>query len=108
MDVSNATASSFFDLAGLDRLRARVADHSDKADLKEVARQFESIFVNMMLKEARRTVFDGGIFSNQQMQMYQGMFDQQISVEMTKTQGIGLAQMIVRQLQGSLNDSGSQ
>src|ERR1044072_3000872 len=37
--------------------------------------------------------------------MYQDMFDDQMAMQMSKGKGLGLADMLVRQLQGGLTDS---
>lgn len=98
MDSINAKTSTYFDLAGMNELRARAAADPD-ASLKEVAKQFESIFVNMMLDGARSTIQKGGLFDSAALDNYQQMLDQQMSLDMAmKNGGIGLAEQIVRQL----------
>ncbi len=97
------TAKSYLDFSGLNELK-RHADQQDPKQLKAVAQQFESIFMNMMLKSMRQAnaVFDkDNLLDSQQSQFYQELFDHQISVDMSKTHGIGLADMIVKQLSRS-------
>ncbi len=71
-----------------------------KNALMAQARKFEGFFVNMLLTSMRKTVqksemFDGG----QAEQIFTSMFDQAISDEAAKHgQGMGIAQMIYRQL----------
>ncbi len=94
----------YTDFQGLANLkaRARVPESPDSpATLREVARQFEALFIGLMLKEARKTDFGDGLFDSQQMDFYQGMFDQQIALEMARGRGLGLADMLVRQLGGA-------
>ncbi len=74
--------------------------------LEEVARQFEGIFLNMMLKSMRDASFGDPLFDSNQSEMYQEMFDKQISVDMTRDKGIGLASALVRQMQQYLPADG--
>lgn len=81
-------------------LRA-AAQQNDPAALREVASQFEALFVQSMLKNMREASLGDPIFGNSdQHEMYQEMMDQQLAVEMASGKGIGLADMLVRQLGG--------
>ncbi len=97
MESIGAKNSTYFDIANLTELRARAAADPD-ASLKEVAKQFESIFVNMMLDGARSTVQKGGLFDSPALDQYQQMLDQEMSLDISMDKGIGLADQIVRQL----------
>ncbi len=77
------------------------ADKRDPAALREVASQFEALFLQTMLKSMREASLGDPIFGNSdQHEMYQGMMDQQLALEMASGKGIGLADMLVRQLGG--------
>jgi flagellar protein FlgJ len=76
----------------------RRADGNDPAALREVARQFESIFTKMMLDGMRSSSFGDPLFGSDQADMYQGMMDDQMAVQLTSGRGIGLADMLFRQL----------
>lgn len=80
------------------RLRG-AARNNDPEALKGAARQFEALFTQQMLKSARATKFGGDLMSNDQTEFYQGMFDQQLSMKMSEGDGLGLANLLVRQLQ---------
>ena len=70
--------------------------------LRNVASQFESLFIETLLKNMREAHFgDPLLGSSQQHSMYQDLLDQQLSVEMSKEKGIGLADVLVRQLAAS-------
>ena len=74
----------------------------------EVARQFESIFVNMMLKtmrEATRSLNPNDEFSSDQSRFYEDMADQQLALQLSEHGGIGLAHVLQRQLSGGLTSS---
>lgn len=94
--VNNAAV--YGDFAGLEKLRSGAA-HSDPTALRQVARQFESLFARMLIKSMRAAVGRDPIFGSDQAQTYQSMFDDQLSLELTKGKGLGLADMLVRQLQ---------
>ncbi len=65
---------------------------------KEVAQQFEALFVGMMLKAMRDAVPAGELFGGQQMKMYQEMFDKQIALQLSSQNSIGMAQVIEQQI----------
>ena len=98
----------YSDFAGLDQLK-RGARANDPEALRAVARQFESLFARMMIQSMRDAVGKDPIFGSDQEQMYQGMFDDQLSVDLTRGRGLGLADMLVRQLQrtGASSTSGA-
>lgn len=78
-------------------------DANDPATLREVARQFESIFTKMMLDSMRSASFGDPMFGSDQVDMYQDMADDQLAVQLSQGRGLGLADMLIRQLgQGGL------
>lgn len=86
-------------------LRA-AADRNDPAALREVATQFEALFLQSMLKSMRDASLGDPLFGdNNQHEMYQGMLDQQFALEMSSGKGIGLADMLIRQLGGDPAES---
>lgn len=96
--------SVYTDMQGLAKLRQRArAEGGEQSPetLREVAGQFEALFVQQMLKTMRESTLNEGLMDNDQSKFYQGMFDQQIALEMTRGKGLGLADMLVRQLGGS-------
>ncbi len=100
-DTSSVTGGAMMqaDLQGLDQLRRAAREESPEA-LRVAARQFEALFINMMLKNVRETGFGDELFGSDQEKLYQGMFDQQLSQHMAHGGGIGLADLLVRQLGG--------
>lgn len=70
----------------------------DPGALREVARQFESIFTKMMLSSMRKASFGDPLFGSDQADMYQDMMDDQLAVEMSQGKGLGLADLLIRQL----------
>lgn len=70
----------------------------DPATLRQIGAQFESLFIQIVLKNMREASPGGGLLDSQQVKFYQGLFDQQISLELAGKGGLGLADMIARQL----------
>lgn len=64
---------------------------ANKANLDKAAQQFEAVFVNMMLKEARKTSLGGGMFDSNSLKTFRDMQDNQISQEMAKRGTLGIA-----------------
>ena len=88
--------ASITDFAHFTGLRA-AADNKDPAALREVAGQFEALFLQTILKSMREASLGDPIFGkSDQHEMYQGMMDQQLALEMASGKGIGLADMLVR------------
>lgn len=80
----------------------KAAGENDPAALREVANQFEALFLQTMLKSMREASLGDPLFGDsEQMEMYQGMMDQQMAVELASGKGVGLADMLVRQLGGA-------
>ena len=93
-DVSNALA---LDANALGNLKLSAKQNSPEA-IKGVAKQFEAIFINMMLKSMRDATPSDGPLDSQDTKLYTAMFDQQISQKLASGKGIGLADMLTKQL----------
>ncbi len=75
-----------------------------QAGLKKTAKQFESLFLNYMLKSMRETVPKGGLLKEGiANDIYTSMFDSYLSEKASSHQSMGLANMIYKQLSGRLN-----
>lgn len=89
------------DIKGLDLLR-QAAKNGDKDALEEAAKQFEGIFVQMMLKSMRKAqdvlVDKDSPFNSEQVKFYRDMHDKQLANDLSHNGSIGLADIIVRQL----------
>ena len=85
-----------FDSKGLDELKQSAKNNSPDA-LKSAAKQFEALFMNMMLKSMRQAGGQDSPFDSEQSRMYTSMLDQQFSQKMA-SRGMGLADALVRQL----------
>ena len=92
-----ADGAAYTDFGALAELRASARSDAG-GSLEEVASQFESMFIHMMLKSMRATT-QGDPLLGSGGRMFTQMFDQQLSLEMARTGSFGLAEVLVRQLQ---------
>src|SRR3954465_5964235 len=97
-DILKTDAPVYTDIKGLGQLK-RAAGANDPKAIRTVAEQFEAMFTRMILKSMRDAVGPDPMFGSNQEQMYQGMADDQLSVQLSKGKGLGLADMLVKQLQ---------
>ncbi len=97
MTPASLPPESYTDFGRLADLRRQAQADPEQA-LSAVARQFESLFIKMMLKSMRDAGFGDPYFDSTQQEMYRDMFDNQISLDMARGQGIGLAEALARQL----------
>ncbi|HRX72213.1 MAG: flagellar assembly peptidoglycan hydrolase FlgJ [Candidatus Competibacteraceae bacterium] len=98
----NATDSAFVytDLQGLSDLRRKAQQKSPEA-LREAAKQFEAVFIQMMLKSMRdASPGDDGLMDSDQTKFYRDMFDQQLALSLAQQGKMGLSDALVRQLGG--------
>lgn len=94
---SKLMASAAWDAQSLNELKAK-AGQDPAANIRLVARQVEGMFVQMMLKSMREALPKDGVFSSDQTRLYTSMYDQQIAQQMTAGKGLGLAEMMVKQM----------
>ena len=94
---ANAVTGLAIDAQSLGKLRMQAAKTPDQA-LRAAAQQFESVFMNMMLKSMREATPQDGPMDNEQSKLFTGMLDQQLSQGMAAGRGMGLADMLVKQL----------
>jgi len=104
--MSTASASLYTDFQGLIELKAKARNDAN-GSLDQVAKQFESLFTQMMIKSMRQAKLAEGILDSDQTKFYQDMYDQQLAVHLAEGKGLGLADVIKRQLGGTkaANDS---
>lgn len=91
------SADVYTDFNGLAKLKTQARKDSPEA-IKEVAKQFESIFLSNVLKSMRAAKLADGAMDNDQSKFYNDMYDQQLAVHLSGSPGVGLADLIVKQL----------
>jgi len=90
-------ASSLNAVASISDLRSAAA-RDPKAAIKETAKQFESIFMQQIMKSMREATMSSGMLENSGTQMGSEMLDAQYATKMAGLPG-GLADAIARQLE---------
>ncbi|HQT31281.1 MAG TPA: flagellar assembly peptidoglycan hydrolase FlgJ [Thiobacillus sp.] len=102
---TDMSAGLAIDASSLNQLKLGAAQSSPEA-LKAAAQQFEAVFMNMLMKSMRDATPKEGMFDNDQTRMYTSMLDQQLSQRLA-SRGIGLADVMVRQLSRGTELSGA-
>jgi flagellar protein FlgJ len=91
---------NYNDINALQSIKYQSKSDKDGA-LDAAAKHFESIFVSMMVKsmrDANKVFSEGNMLQSSETEFYQQMFDSQLSVSLSTGRGIGLAEVIKRQL----------
>jgi len=82
-----------------DALKGGTASSEENKELMEACQQFESLFLNILLKQMRKTVPDSGFVPrSMERDIYESMFDEIIAQKTASNDGFGLAEMVYRQL----------
>jgi flagellar protein FlgJ len=100
-DTPRVDANDFRQFAAL----RRGAEANDPATLRSRGEQFESLFTKMMLESMRSASFGDPMFGSDQGDMYQGMADDQLAVQLSQGKGLGLADMLIRQLSNGVSST---
>lgn len=95
--AADLTQRFALDTQGFEALKHSARNGDDTATLQAAARQFEAVFTQMVLKSMRNATPQDGLFDNEQSKLYMSMMDQQLAQQMS-SRGIGLAEVMVRQL----------
>lgn len=101
-------AGLYTDFNGLQKLRAKVSSSENSEEsqqaTKEVAQQFETLFLQMMLKSMRDASSISDSQESDQTRFYQEMFDKQIAIDLSSNKnggGLGIAELLQRDMGGS-------
>lgn len=84
------------DVQGVDELR-RTARSSPQEGMRQASKQFEVMFMSMVLKSMREATPSEGLFGSQSEKMYTSMLDQQLAQNLSG-RGLGLADAMYAQL----------
>lgn len=98
MTASTPSSGIYTNFSGLAQLRSKAVTDTPAA-LQEVGRQFEAIFIQMMLQSMRQATPGDPLFGNREGDLYRDLFDKQISQSMAAKGSLGLAEIIAAQLQ---------
>ena len=89
------------DPASLNELKRKSRDGGGEGQgkaLRQAAGQFEAVFMNMLLKSMRESLPKEGVLDSESTRSFTGMYDMQIAQKLAD-KGVGLADMIVRQVE---------
>jgi flagellar protein FlgJ len=78
---------------------------SSQKELEKAAQEFEALFVQMLLSEMRRTVPDNDLLGDRRAEkLFQSLLDQELAVNSSQAQSLGLAKLIYEQMSRYLPD----
>ncbi|HAT6363241.1 TPA: flagellar assembly peptidoglycan hydrolase FlgJ [Legionella pneumophila] len=103
MSIQSIATSDF---QGLNELKTQAKNNAKEA-LPEVAKQFEGIFLQSMLKSMRmgqHFLDESSPFSGKNEATFQEMLDAQYASTIAESKGIGLAALLAKQLENSVGD----
>jgi flagellar protein FlgJ len=92
----NVAAALAFDTQSLDQLKLQAKSDPGKA-VAGAAKQFEAMFLGMVLKSMREATPQDGMFDNEQTKLYTSLLDQQLAQHIA-ARGTGLSEVMARQL----------
>lgn len=96
--VQNTPNRAAFDVQSAQDLRGQFAKNPQEG-LKAAAQQFETMFLQMVMKSMRDTVPDDGMLNSEQSKFYTSLLDQQMAQNLSTTgKGVGFAKLIEQQL----------
>lgn len=85
------------DVGAMQDLREKFKNNPQEG-LKAAAQQFESMFLQMVMKSMRDATPQDGLFDSDQSRFYTTMLDQQLAQNLAKNPGVGFARLIEEQL----------
>ncbi|ARP86944.1 flagellar assembly peptidoglycan hydrolase FlgJ [Bordetella genomosp. 9] len=98
---AGASQSSIFDFGALASLHRDVTTQPNSAEKQaEVARQFEAVYIQMLLKQMRQATMQSGMFDSNESRMVRSMADEQLALQLANP-GIGLAQSLLKQMRAN-------
>ncbi|WP_353192878.1 flagellar assembly peptidoglycan hydrolase FlgJ [Pandoraea pnomenusa] len=95
--LPDLTHRATYDMQGLSALRAAAHQQTPQAT-QQAAKQFEAVFTQMMMKSMRDATMSGGLLGSDQEKMFNGMLDDQLAQQLASNKGIGLADLMLKQL----------
>ena len=71
-------------------------------ELKEISNQFESIFINQILKQARKNKIENGLFDSEAISTFNTMIDEQYSNILSKKTNFGISEALFNQFKSQV------
>ena len=95
--MNDITSSTYLDFNALTQLKGDAVRDPRQA-IRKTAEQFEAYFIQQMMKTMRESVEKSDWVDSGNMDMYQDLMDKEVSLSMAKRGGMGLADMLERQM----------
>ncbi|MGB0466187.1 MAG: flagellar assembly peptidoglycan hydrolase FlgJ [Pontibacterium sp.] len=108
--ASGQHSALYTELNALNKIRQTAKDDQPMA-LRQAAQQFEQVFMSMLMKsmrEANKSFGEDNFLNSSQVQFYEEMLDSQMTLELAQSGGMGLADVLVKQLSRQDNSVQSQ
>ena len=71
-------------------------------ELKDISNQFESIFINQILKQARQNKIENGLFDSEEINTFNSMIDEQYSEILSKKTNFGISEALFNQFKSQV------
>ena len=71
-------------------------------ELKDISNQFESIFINQILKQARQNKIENGLFDSEAIDTFNSMIDEQYSEILSKKTNFGISEALFNQFKSQV------
>ncbi len=71
-------------------------------ELKEISNQFESIFINQILKQARKNKIENGLFDSEAISTFNSMIDEKYSEILSQKTNFGISDALFNQFKSQI------
>ena len=71
-------------------------------ELKGISNQFESIFINQILKQARQNKIENGLFDSEAINTFNSMIDEQYSEILSQKTNFGISEALFNQFKSQV------
>ena len=76
-----------------------------KPGSEEVSKQFEGVFISLLVKEMRNTTEEGGFFGSESTDSFGSMFDMYMGEHLAEAQPLGISSLWVQQYEMNSNSN---
>lgn len=100
IDQALMSNQAYTDIQGVHKIR-QIGHDNERLAIAEVAKQFESMFLQMVMKSMRDAgeyFASDNPFNSFEMRFHRDMLDQQTALTLSEGRGIGLAQVLTQQM----------
>ena len=80
----------------------KLGSNNKLKELKDISNQFESIFINQILKQARQNKIENGLFDSEAINTFNSMIDEQYSEILSKKTNFGISEALFNQFKSQV------